>query len=307
VRDISHRQGKLIDLKTEGGETEVDKKVADLISEPLIHMIRNSCDHALETPEERVAAGKQERGVLTLRACREGRNLVVKIIDDGRGIDRRKVHEKAVRLGIPVGSPEDDNLLDVIFLPGFSMKDEVSDISGRGVGMDVVKSTLAALGGTVHIASAPGEGTTITMDIPMSMGVSVAMQVIAGGQQYAIPIENVLETVKVAPRDIHDLGATWGIHYRGEILPVARLERFLGREKVRSDVDRGSIGDEDLPVVVITSTKGKQGLIIDRLLRNCEIAIKPVPDSLASLAFLGGVTILGDGRVVLVLNPEHLI
>jgi len=307
VRDISRKQKKFIDFKIEGGETEIDKKVADLLSEPLIHMIRNSCDHGIETPAARAAAGKRERGALTLRACREGSNLIVKISDDGCGIDRCRVYEKAVHLGIPVGSPEEENLLDVIFLPGFSMKDAVSDISGRGVGMDVVKSTLATLGGTVHVASTQGKGTTFTLDIPMSMGVSVALRVVAGAQQYALPIENVLETVKVSAGDVHDFGSSQGIHYRGEILPVARLEQLLDHKKALSGAARGFVGEEELPVVVLASAKGKYGLIIDQLLRNCEIAIKPVPDALAAIAFLGGVTILGDGRVLLVLNPEHLI
>ncbi len=307
VRDISRQQGKRIDYRTEGGETEIDKKIADLLSEPLIHMIRNACDHGLETPKERLEAGKPEVGCLTLEASREGRTLRVVIRDDGRGMDREKVREKAVRLGMAVGDPEDPRFLDVIFQPGFSTKEAVSELSGRGVGMDVVKSALESLSGTIQVDSEFGKGTTITLSIPMSMGVSLALQVESGGQPYAIPIEHVLETILATPGDVHALGDVQGMAYRGAILPVARLDRLLAGERGLPAQGQGEADDREYPVVVVGSSRGDYGLIIDRLLRNCEIAIKPAPDSLAELDYLSGVTILGDGRVLLVLNPEYLV
>lgn len=300
VRDISSKQGKLIDMTIEGGDTEIDKKVADILSDPLIHMIRNACDHGLEPPQERIAAGKPERGGLMLKAAHEGSNLALTITDDGRGIDRQRVFAKASRNGLPVNGPDDPDILDVIFEPGFSMKEEVSDISGRGVGMDVVRSTLRELGGTVRIDSVLGQGSTFSLTIPMSMGVTTALHVAAGTGEYALPMDGVLETVKIAASAIHDLGASRGMHYRGGMLPVAHLaDLFPGSRRNWSD-------DEDLLVVALNGARGRYGLIIDKLLRNCEIAVKPVPDAFSELSFLGGVTILGDGRVLLVLNPELL-
>lgn len=307
VRDISRQQDKRIDYRTEGGETEIDKKIADLLSEPLIHMIRNACDHGLETPRERLEAGKSEVGRLTLEASREGRTLRVVIRDDGRGMDREKVREKALRLGMAVGDPEDPRFFDVIFQPGFSTKEAVSELSGRGVGMDVVKSALESLNGTIQVDSELGKGTAITLSIPMSMGVSVALQVESGGQPYAIPIEHVLETLLVTQDDVHALGDVQGMAYRGAILPVARLDRLLAGEMGLPADGQGEADGREYPVVVVGSSRGNYGLLVDRLLRNCEIAIKPAPDSLAGLDYLSGVTILGDGRVLLVLNPEYLV
>ncbi|AGW14943.1 chemotaxis protein CheA [Megalodesulfovibrio gigas] len=309
VRDISHKQGKSIELVIQGGETEIDKKVADILSEPLIHMVRNSCDHGLETMSERLAAGKGERGVLTLRAAREGSNLVLKITDDGKGMDRQRVFEKARAMGLHVADPDAPDLFDVIFLPGFSMKEQVSDISGRGVGMDVVKSTLLTLGGTVRLESIQGRGTTFTLEIPMTMGVSMALHVQAGENQYALPMDTVLETVRVPAHEIHEIGGHRAMHYRGEILPVAPLEDLLrqrGSTAPLSNHVREDAASERL-VVVAHCAGGKFGLLIDRMLRNSEIAIKPVPEALAGLSYIGGVTILGDGRVLLVLNPENLM
>ena len=305
VRDISRKQGKRIDYRMEGGETEIDKKIADLLSEPLIHMIRNACDHGLETPGERQAAGKPETGCLRVSASREGRTLTITIRDDGRGIDRAKVAAKASRLGMDPGDPDDPHFLDVLFLPGFSTREEVSALSGRGVGMDVVKSSLEALCGSVRVESELGRGTSVILSIPMSMGVSLALQVEAGGQPYAIPIDHVLETILAPGADIHDIGGVMGIPYRGGILPVARLDRLLAGEG--SSPPAPESVDREYPLVVVEGAKGKYGLVVDRLLRNCEIAIKPVPESLAGLDFLDGVTILGDGRVLLVLNPEQLV
>lgn len=304
VRDISSRQGKRIDMTIEGGDTEIDKKVADILSDPLIHMIRNACDHGLEPPRERIAAGKPECGRLMLKAAHEGSNLALTITDDGRGIDRRQVFAKAARNGLPVNGPDDPDILNVIFEPGFSMKEEVSDISGRGVGMDVVRSTLRELGGNVRIDSVQGRGSTFSLTIPMSMGVTTALHVAAGTGEYALPMDGVLETVKVPPSALHDLGSGRGMPYRGHILPVAHLADLFPGSRNTSAAEDGDV--EDLLVVALNGARGRYGVIIDKLLRNCEIAVKPVPEAFSELAFLGGVTILGDGRVLLVLNPECL-
>ncbi len=311
VRDISRKQHKFIELITDGEETEIDKKVADMLSDPLLHLVRNACDHGIESPEERRAAGKPEKGTVVLRAAQEGSNIVIKIIDDGRGIDREKLYQKALSMGMDVRSPEDEQLLDLIFMPGVTTRDSVSDISGRGVGMDVVKTTVSSLGGSIRVVSEHGHGTDITLTIPMTIGITVALMVEVGREVYAIPMDYVVETVKCSPallRRIHD---RMGFHYRGEILPVEHLKSLLsgmkeisnGKYFDRMDADANS----EISIVIMTINRGKFGAIVDRLVKNMEIAIKPVPDSLSNIEVINGVSVLGDGRVVLVLNPEKLV
>lgn len=318
VRDIARKQGKLINFITEGEDTEVDKKVADTLSEPLIHMIRNACDHGIETPEERRAAGKPEKGTVRLKAWQEGSRLYVRVTDDGKGMDRGRVYEKALERGLPVTAPDDERLLDVIFLPGFSMKEEVTDISGRGVGMDAVRASVTSLGGSVSFSSEEGRGSVFTLELPMTMGISTALVVQAAGRQYAIPLDNVLETIKITPDKIRTIQDRKGVYYRGEVLPVERLdtllyerehsgdprELFLGR---KSDVFALFNPEEEISIVVLGTQRGKYGVVVDSLNRNVEISIRPVPDALKDIAVVSGVSILGDGKILLVLNPEHLV
>jgi two-component system chemotaxis sensor kinase CheA len=304
VRDISRRQGKLIDFITDGEDTEIDKKVADMLSDPLIHLIRNSCDHGIEMPEERRKKNKPEKGTVILKASQEGSNLIIKVIDDGRGINREKLYKKALSMGIPIKSPDDRGIFDLIFIPGFSTKDEVSEVSGRGVGMDVVKTAVESLSGKVSVASEEGWGTEITLAIPMSMGITLAILVEAEGKCYAIPIEYIIETLKIHPSNIKRIHHRYGIYYRGNIIPVESLTNLLyGREGALNIKDM----EEEVPVVIIRSNSGKFGVLVDRLHRNMEIAIKPVPEYLSDIDMLSGVTIMGDGKVVLVLNPENMV
>lgn len=311
VRDISRKQHKLIELITDGEETEIDKKVADMLSDPLVHLVRNACDHGIESPEGRRATGKPEKGTVVLRAAQDGSNIVIKIIDDGRGIDREKLYQKALSMGMDVKSPEDERLLDLIFMPGVTTRDSVSDISGRGVGMDVVKTTINSLGGSISVVSEKGQGTDITLTIPMTIGITVALMVEIGSEVYAIPMGYVVETVKCSPAILRRIHDRMGFHYRGEILPVEHLECLLtgtkeisnGKGLDRIDVDANS----EISIVIMKINRGKFGAIVDRLVKNMEIAIKPVPDSLSNIKVINGVSVLGDGRVVLVLNPEKLV
>lgn len=318
VRDIARKQGKLINFITEGEDTEVDKKVADTLSEPLIHMIRNACDHGIETPEERRAAGKPEKGTVRLKAWQEGSRLYVRVTDDGKGMDRGKVYEKALERGLPVIAPDDERLLDVIFLPGFSMKEEVTDISGRGVGMDAVRASVLSLGGSVSFSSEEGKGSVFTLELPMTMGISTALVVQAAGRQYAIPLDNVLETIKVAPAKIRTIQDRKGVYYRGEVLPVERLDTLLYEREHSGDpreLFQGRSSDvftlfnpeEEISIVVLGTQRGKYGVVVDSLNRNVEISIRPVPEALKDIAVVSGVSILGDGKILLVLNPEHLV
>lgn len=312
VRDISRKQKKEIQMITHGDETEVDKKVADMLSDPLIHLVRNSCDHGIEPADERKKAGKPGAGTVILKASQEGRHLIIKVIDDGRGLNRKRIFEKAKAMGVAVNSPEDEDLFNHIFLAGLSTKTEVSDISGRGVGMDVVMSTVRSLGGDVHVMSEEGTGTDITLRIPMAMGIMTALMVESAGKQYALPMESILGTTKVRADQVSRLMNGFGTFYRGELLPVESLSALL----TGTDSDRGNrhtetskAGDpsDEMPIAVLKTNRGKVGLSVDRLNRNAEIAVKPVPPQLASIGAISGVSIMGDGQVVLVLNPDGLV
>ncbi len=299
VRDISRKQKKNIELVMEGVETEIDKKVADVISEPMMHMVRNSCDHGIELPEERRAAGKSETGVVCLSASQEGSNLIIKIKDDGRGLDRSKIYTKAKEKGLPVSSPDADDIFDVIFMPGFSTKEVITDISGRGVGMDVVKSTLEKLGGSVHVNSELGIGTEFVLTIPVSMGVNTVLLIEDGGMFYALPIENVIETVKIPfdrLRHIHDRVI---FYYRGDVIIVKSLKALLGFQE--------EYAVKEVSLIIARGLGKRVGIIVDRFIKNIEIAIKPVPECLACINIINGVSILGDGKVIFVLNLDALL
>lgn len=311
VRDISRRENKKIRLITDGEDTEVDKKIADVLSEPLIHLVRNACDHGIETPQERIKIGKPEEGTVILRASQEGTNLIIRVIDDGKGLDRKAIYEKAVSLGIKdlpsIDAPE---IFNLIFLPGFSTKKEVTDISGRGVGMDVVKNAVMSLGGRIDINSEEGKGTEITLTIPTSIGITLALMVEVNGDIYAIPMEYIVETMKVPVENLRKLHDRIGFYYRGDILPIERLDNLLnGRAceyiSVRDFVKGETI--EEIALVIVKVNKGKYGIVVDRLLKNMEITIKPMPDNISNIDIFNGVSISGDGKIILVLNPEKLV
>ena len=309
VRDIGRKQNKDIDLVFNGEDTEVDKKVADMLSEPLVHMIRNSCDHGIESKIQRVKAGKTERGTIILSASQEGRNIIIKIIDDGQGLDRNRIYQKALKMGLSPCLPQNDQIFQFIFHPGLSTKSEVSDLSGRGVGMDVVRSTISSLGGEISVNSEQGKGTVITLTLPMAIGISTALTISSSGQQYAIPFDYVLETVKVQPQQIHRTTGGQIIHYRGKIVTIEHLTDYLGSlgERTQDNIYENPDSEKnDISLVMLKTSRGMFGIIVDKLGRNLEIAIKPVPPQLAHVQMVSGVSILGDGKVVLVLNPEKL-
>ena len=328
VRDISRKQNKMIQLFTDGEDIEIDKKVADALSDPLVHVIRNSCDHGIETPVERKRANKPEKGTVLLKASREGSNILIRINDDGRGINREKLFEKATQQGLSFSSADDPKLLDMIFMPGLSTAEEITDVSGRGVGMDVVKTTVQSLGGTVSVMSERGQGTQLTLTIPTSMGIDTVLFVEADKNSYAIPINYIMETMKVSPKTFIRAGNQLMFYHRGEVLSAHFLADLLnvdeddnarnakGHEvhphpgmKLR---ESGFGGDEtagipvEVSLVVIKTSNNKYGVIIDRFDKNMEIAVKPLPNMLSGLDVISGISILGDGRVLLVINPEQL-
>jgi two-component system, chemotaxis family, sensor kinase CheA len=314
VRDISRLQNKKIGLEMTGVETEIDKKVADTLSDPLIHLIRNSCDHGIETPEERVNMGKTEKGTITLNAFQEGNELYIEIKDDGKGLDKKRIIEKAQSIGIDTTNYDENSIVNLIFAPGFSTKSEVSDLSGRGVGMDVVNTTLKNLSGKIHVDSKEGKGTNITLTIPVSLGLSQSLLVEINKSIYAIPVKYVKELLKLSPSDIFRLHDRLGFSYRGEIYPCAYLQNLLSNinnekndslTKLLEDFQHNLV--DELTIVILETNNGKFGIIVDKLLKNIELAIKQIPESLSKIEVVRGVSILGDGKVVLVLNPEKLV
>jgi two-component system chemotaxis sensor kinase CheA len=301
VRDVSRKQNKQIDLRIIGEDTEIDKKVADLLSDPLVHLLRNSCDHGVELPDDRVKSGKPALGTIILKAYQEGSFVYIEVIDDGKGIDIKRVREKAILNKLISVDSEltDHEIMQLILEPGFSTAEKVTDISGRGVGMDVVKTSVINLGGTVDIQSKAGEGSRIVLKIPVTIGVSTALLVKMNSVTYAVPIENVAETIKVSKDKVKDLHYGLAVHYRGMVLPLHSLADLL-------DEKAGEPADE--VCIVITNTDiGKVGLMVDEFINRTDIAVKPVPEYFSHLAYVGGITILGDGQAVLVLNTNKLI
>ncbi|BAI80672.1 two-component system, chemotaxis family, sensor kinase CheA [Deferribacter desulfuricans SSM1] len=300
VRDISRKHGKKIELLIVGEETEIDKKIADMLNDPLIHIVRNACDHGIETPEERVAKNKPEEGTLVLKAFQEGSFVYIEISDDGRGIDKDKVYNKALEKGTisPDDELTDDQIINLIFHPGFSTADKVTDVSGRGVGMDVVKTSIESLGGNIDIKTKKDEGTRIILKIPMTIGVSTALLIENNGEQYAIPIEDIIETLKVTAEDIKNLHYGYGIYYRNHVLPIYSLSEILGEEKKEFD--------GEISIIVLKTDSGQFGLVVDNYNNIIDIAVKPTPKYLSNLSYIGGITILGSGKAVILLNPNKL-
>jgi two-component system chemotaxis sensor kinase CheA len=314
VRDISKKQSKKIDFVTLGNETEVDKNIADSLSDPLIHLIRNSCDHGIEVPEERVKLGKPGKGTILLKASIEGGKLIIVIKDDGKGLDRKRIYEKAKIMGINTSNYDDNTILDLVFKPGFSTKTEVSELSGRGVGMDVVKTTIDKLGGNINVMTEENIGTEITFVIPMSIGLSESLIVEAKGETYALPVQSVVKTLKLEPSKFSRLHDRLMFNHRGEVIPTATLVELLNGKSGEIEIQLNTIKEkifnnetEEIPVVIIQTKKGNYGIIVDKLKKNIELSVKPVPECIARSNVISGVSILGDGNVVLVLNPEKLI
>jgi two-component system chemotaxis sensor kinase CheA len=306
VRDISKKQAKEIELVTFGSTTEVDKKIADALSEPLIHLVRNSCDHGIETPEERQKVGKTAKGTIVLNASQEGNNLVIKIMDDGKGIDKAKIWEKAKKNNLNTTNYSDDNILDLIFEPGFSTADTISDVSGRGVGMDVVKTTIQKLKGSIRINTELQKGTEIVIIIPMSIGVSTSLLIKQHQNTYAIPFESIVETLKIEESNLVSLHNSLGYYYRNKMIPVIELGSLFSKNK-RVVLRKNKLFVQDiLNLVVVKTPYGEFGLLVDQLLQYLELSIKQLPDEIAHIHYFTGVSILGDGNLVLILNPEGL-
>ena len=304
VRDLSLQKGKQIDLVMEGRDIEIDRTVLDEIGEPLIHLLRNSIDHGIETPEERQRAGKNPMGTIRLSAQRSGDNVIIEVEDDGAGVDPEKLRESAVQKGFAnadeAAKMSRSELVSMIFLPGFSTSNEVTETSGRGVGMDVVKTKIAALGGTVQFETRLGRGTKTTIKVPLTLAIIKAILVKDSGQTFTIPTSQVSEIVKANKSDIKLLGRTDAIVVRGKVIPVIHLHKLLGLE--------GSNEEEfELLITHLGDEKTKLGLVVDSVLNQQDILVKPLSDALKGIKGVSGATILGDGQVVLVLDVGQCV
>ncbi len=307
VRDLSRGAKKQVQLRIEGAETELDRSIIEVIKDPLTHMVRNSVDHGIESPEIRIQKDKPAIGTLVMRAYHEGGQVIIEIQDDGAGIDPEKVKAKAIEKGVitpeQAATISDREALMLIFQPGFSTAEQVTNISGRGVGMDVVKTNIEKLGGTVELNSEKGLGTTVRIKIPLTLAIIPALIVRSGGQRYAIPQVNLVELVRLSPEamenNVQVIGNSEFYRLRGQILPLIRLNRVLKCEKCDGKEDDNSTG---LNIVVLNSGDRQFGLVVDAINDSEEIVVKPLGQHLKHINCYAGTTLMGDGRVALILD-----
>ncbi len=332
VRDLAHACGKQVRLEMTGAETELDKSVVEAMKDPLTHLVRNAVDHGIEAPEARRAAAKPAEGRLFLRAYHEGGQVFLEITDDGGGIDVGRIRNKAFERGLvtpeQAAQMSDQSVLNLIFLPGFSTSEQISNISGRGIGMDVVKTNIEKIGGTVDVLSRVGVGTTIKMRIPLTLAIIRAIIVVSGGQRYAIPQASIVELVRLegdkARASLERLHEATVYRFRGKLLPIVYLSRVLGEasggtgsrpssEPAGGEVPGGpatrathapnpSSGADTVNLVVLQADERQFGLVVDRILDAQEIVVKPLGSLLRGIECYAGATIMGDGRVALILD-----
>ncbi|MCK9443592.1 MAG: chemotaxis protein CheA [Tissierellaceae bacterium] len=303
VRDLSKELSKEIDLQMSGEETEVDRTVIDEIGDPLIHLIRNSIDHGIELPADRLKVGKPEKGTVILKSYPDGNNVVIEVEDDGRGIERERILKKAIEKGL-IDDRESENLsledtINLMFLPGFSTSEIVSDVSGRGVGLDVVKSKIESINGSIEVQSIKDKGTKFIIRIPLTLAIIQALLIRLNEEIYAIPLSSVTEIINISEDMIRDVQGQEIVLYRGNTLSILRLKDLLDLEEDKNI--------EDFVVVVINKGDKQAGLIVDSLIGQQEIVIKGLGKYLNGTRYLSGATILGNGNISLILDVNSLI
>ncbi|MGB4600230.1 MAG: chemotaxis protein CheA [Trichlorobacter sp.] len=301
VRTIAREQGKKIELKLYGAETELDKLIVEDIADPLMHIIRNAIDHGIESPAQRLAHGKDERGTVKLSSFQKGNHVVIEVEDDGGGINVEKIKQKAFSKGLiqDVASLSDREALELIFLPGFSTADQVTDVSGRGVGMDVVRNNIAAVSGMVDIETWLGSGSRFTIILPITLAIIKALIISCAGRTYALPITSVVESLLLAPAEIRTVENKEVINLRETTLPLLRLDRFLGVERIDTPIEQY--------VVVVGAAEKRLGVVVDDLLSQQDIVIKPLGEALRSIRGISGAADMGDQRTILVLDAGGII
>jgi two-component system chemotaxis sensor kinase CheA len=304
VRDLAARLDKQVQLHTHGETTELDKAVIEKIIDPLVHLVRNAVDHGLESAAERRAAGKDETGTLTLTAAHQGGHIVLELHDDGRGMDRERILRKAAERGIAVAdNPTDAQVWDLVFQPGFSTVEHCTDLSGRGVGMDVVRKNINALGGQVEIRSRKGAGTTMTIRLPLTLAILDGMSVAAGGEVFILPLSTVVESLQPAAQDVRTIaGEARVLRVRDDYLPLLDLASFYGLpSRERRTTTHG--GAHAAIAVVVESDGQRIALEVDDLLGQQQVVVKNLESNYRRVPGVSGATILGDGRVALIVDP----
>jgi len=302
VRDLASKLGKKVDFITNGAATELDKGLIERIVDPLTHLVRNSIDHGIEMPAARVAAGKSESGRLFLSAAHQGGNIVIEVADDGGGLNRERILAKAQQNGLPVSdNMSDADVWQLIFAPGFSTAETVTDVSGRGVGMDVVKRNITAMGGTIDIRSAKGFGTTILISLPLTLAILDGMSIRCGDEIYILPLGFVVESLQPARADVREIaGQGRVVKVRGDYLPLIPLHQMFNIEARFTDPCEG--------ILVIVETEGrKAALFVDELVGQQQVVVKNLESNYRKVAGISGATILGDGGVALILDVTALV
>lgn len=301
VRDLTDKLGKQVQLVTFGKATELDKSLIERIIDPLTHLVRNSLDHGIEKPERRLAAGKDAVGQLLLSAQHQGGNIVIEVSDDGAGLDRERILAKAIQQGMPASEAmSDDEVWQLIFAPGFSTAEKITDVSGRGVGMDVVKRNIQEMGGHVEIASRQGNGTTTRIVLPLTLAILDGMSVKVGNEVYILPLNYVIESLQPRAEDIHSVSNQEQVlHVRGEYLPLTELHRVFEVAEARTDPTQG--------IVVIVHGEGKRfALLVDQLVGQHQVVVKNLETNYRKVPGISAATILGDGSVALIVDVAAL-
>ena len=304
VRDLAREFDKKIDLVIEGEDTELDKSLIEEIGDPLTHLIRNAADHGIEMPEERKASGKSERGTIRLSAAHEGNHILIEIEDDGAGIDPEVLKQKAIEKDLITASEAadmtDTEAFDLIFRPGFSTAHGVSQVSGRGVGMDVVKTNLRRLNGSIDTESTLGEGTRFIMKLPLTLAIIQSLLVEVGRETFAIPLHSVTEVINLSTNDLHTIRGREVMHHRDRVLPLLRIGESLDVAGYEPDA-------RDAYIVVVAIAHHRLGVVVDDLMSQKEIVIKPLGEYLKNVPAVAGSTILGDGSVIMILDVAEMI
>jgi two-component system chemotaxis sensor kinase CheA len=304
VREVADMTGKSVRLVTEGENCEVDKTVIERLADPLTHMIRNAIDHGLEKPEDRISAGKPEQGVVRMTAAHRSGRVIIEVSDDGAGINRARVRDIALRKGLieETATLSDSEIDDLIFHPGFSTADSISDVSGRGVGMDVVKRSIQALGGRISIASKPGAGTVFTLSLPLTLAVLDGMVVTVAGQTLVVPLTAIVETLQPKPQDVHGLGQnSQVIAIRGTFVPLIDIGRALAFREEEADPLNS------VAIMVETENRSQSALLVDGIVGQQQVVIKSLETNYGHAFGVAAATILGDGRVAVILDVDAVV
>ena len=301
VRDVAKARGKEVQLVISGADTDLDKTIVDEVGEPLMHLLRNNVDHGIEAPDEREKLGKNRVGTISLNAYHEGNQIIIEVSDDGGGINLEKVRARGIKQGLISADDRlsDREIIELIFTPGFSTAEVVSDVSGRGVGMDVVKRNISRLKGVFDVDTAPGQGTRFTIKLPLTLAIIQALLVRVGEELYSIPLDSVIESQRVEMPDVRTVHGNEVITLRGQVVPLLRIAEFF---------ELGGQRDPDKVMIVIVGLQGRQvGLVVDQFEGEQEIVIKPLSDVVGRIAGISGATILGNGSISLIIDVHSLV